>query len=297
MSVRTRGWCIVLLLMVTELWAQETSPPSSVLTLELGTDSADSREAYLDLDLGFENGLRLRGMAGASRQESGTETYDTRSRLAGISSDYSAAFVAGFDYEYWGDEQLLETRTRRIKFGANTADWYFQLSYEIRTTRFYTNGRITLFNGREIPLPDSAEIDSTGTGLSISNYSFYPWAISLSYIEYSYDSFANGRTVSDLADSQIAARIFSLSTLGMAIGLEAWRRSGDLSYNFEWGAAGVNGSQSESAVDRSLASNGAVYVMLDMGKQWSLTLTAGQFGADNSSETVTYGRGAIAYRW
>ncbi len=288
---------VALVFVCTSLNAEEDVLPSSSVTLEAGKDSADGNEAYLDLDLGFKNGLHLRGMVGRNKQEFNTEVFETRSRLIGVSSDYGAPFVAGFDFEYWGNAETLETHTKRFKLGANTDNWYVQLIYEDRTTRLYTNGTYTGPFGRVYNLPDYVEIDSSGTGLNISNYSFYPWAVTISYIKYSYNSFANNRDVSELAGNQNATIFFSLPTLGMATGLESWRRSGDIGYNFDWGTIGVSGSQSESAVDESIASTGSVYLIWEFSRDWSSTFTWGESGTDTTDETVRFGRVAVTHRW
>ena len=123
----------------TSLAAAELAPPTSRLTLEAGVDSAEGSEAYADLDLGLDNGLHLRGLYGGSQTTSDGEELQTTSWLVGISSDYSAPLVGGYDYEYWGDGALLETRTNRFKLGANTDSWYVQLSYELRQTRIGTS--------------------------------------------------------------------------------------------------------------------------------------------------------------
>ncbi len=265
----------------------------SSISLEAGKDSTDSKEAYVDLDLGFKNGLHLRGMAGGNRPAADADVFETHSRLAGISSDYAAPLVAAFDYEYWGNDQTLETRTRRFKLGVNTNDWYVQLIYEDRQTTINANGGVVFFRGKYYQLPDSYEVDSTGRGINISYYGLYPWSVSASYIEYEYD-----RDVTSLVNyPKLMQAIFPASSLGMASGLEAWRHSGDLSYNFKWGAIGVNGSQSESVVDKSIASTGSMYLVWDMDRDWSMTFTAGQSGIDTSSDTTTFGRVALTHRW
>lgn len=281
----------------TSLSAEQTALPSSMLTLEFGRDSAATEEVLVDLDLGFDNGLHLRGLLGQTWLQSENSTQENQTRLIGISNNYSAPLVGGFDMEYWGDAGALETRTKRFKLGANTDDWYLQLTYEDRVTRFYTEGVLKLPNGKEVSLPDYVEVDSTGTGLSVTNYHFYPWVLSISYIKYTYGSFANGRKVNELTNNGNVTRIFSLPTLGMATGLESWRRSGDLSYNFDWGVLGVSGLQSESEVDGSLASDGAIYVSWNVNAYWSCTLTAGRYGTDVSPETYNYGRLAVSHSW
>lgn len=293
--VKARDICLVIALLLAPagVHAKQTGPTSSMLTLELGKDSAETREAYADLDLGFNNGMHLRGMLGKSRQQSPEGALETDSRLVGISSDYDATIVGGFDYEYWGDQDVLETHTRRFKLGANTDNWYFQLSYEDRLSRVYTNDTTIFYRGRFIQLPDTYEVDSTGKGLNVSYYGFYPWSVSVAYIRYTYD-----RDVSVLeTHPRLLQAMFSSSTLGMTSGLEAWRRSADLGYNFDWGVIGISGSQSASEVDGSIADNGAVYMVWDLSPDWSLTLTGGRSATDNSADTVSYGRAAVSHRW
>ena len=293
MRVYDYGLFVALLFVVTSLNAQEDGPLSSSVSVELGKDSGDSKEAYLDLDLGFKNGLHLRGMLGRNRQESESEIFETQSRLAGISSDYAAPFVAGFDYEYWGNDTSLETHTRRYKFGANTDNWFLQLLYEDRQTRLYTNGSFTNRFGRVIDLPDTVDLDSEGKGLNISFYGGYPVSVSVSYIEYEYE-----RDVTVLDKHPLLVWIiFPSTTTDMATGLEAWRRSGDIGYNFDWGTMGINGAQSESAVDKSIASTGSIYLIWEIARNWSTTFTGGESGTDSSDETVRFGRVAVTHRW
>ena len=286
--------CVALATLVSgRLYAGGEHVPASSITLEMGRDSADTNDAYLDADLGFTNGLHLRGMVGGSRQESATETYTSRSRLLGISSDYSAPVVAGFDYEYWGEDDSMSTRTKRFKLGINTDNWYVQLIYEDRNTELTTNGSTVVRRGKLVKLPDNVDVASTGKGINISYYGFYPWSVSVAYIKYDYE-----KDVTALEKYPLWAQsVFAASTLGMATGLESWRRSADLSYNFDWGAIGVSGSQSESVVDQSIASSGAVYVSWDISKLWTMTVTAGQSGVDNTAEKTNYARAALTHRW
>ena len=266
--------------------------PASSLTLEAGKDSADSKEAYLDLDLGFNNGLHLRGMTGRSRQQLAGDVVETRSRLLGISSDYAAPFVVGFDYEYLGDTSFLETRTRRFKLGANSDDWYVQIIYEDRRSQVPTDGSLIFFRGKLIRLPDLFEVNSTGKGVDINYYGFYPWSVRIAYIRYDYEG-----VVSTLENYPQAAKRFTYLTNDTVTGLESWRRSADLGYNFDWGTLGVAGSQSESVLDKSIASTGSVYLVWDMERDWSTTFTAGKSAVDTAADTTSFGRVALSYRW
>ena len=285
-------WLSVLLFSAN-LQAEQTKPTTSRLTFEGGLDSSNSTEAYADLDLGLDNGMHLRGLYGKSWLEYTGDSLQNTSWLVGVSSDYAAPFVGGFDYEYWGNSDLLEIRTSRFKLGTNTDDWYLQLNYESRQSRLATeDGSTQPGGGKQAQLSGAYEVDSQGYGVDVSYYGWYPWALNLAYMRYSYD-----RDVTVLATNDRLAQRFSFPTLGMATSLETWRRSVDLSYNFIWGGIGVSGSQSESAVDQSISSTASVYGIWDLHRSWSLTLTGGQYWTDGPSETITYGRAAISHRW
>jgi len=215
---------IVLIFFITDVYAHETAGTSSALSLEFGRDSADSEEAYLDLDTGLKNGMHIKWMSGGTRLNTDSDEYETRSRSIGISSDYGAPFVAGFDYDYWGNPQTIETQTRRFKLGVNTDDWYVQLVYEDRNSRLRTKGFLKL-KGIVIDLPDVSDIGSIGRGVDISYYGFFPFSINVSYIEYAYDKNINGFA----KYPGLAQALFPPSTLGMTTGFEAWRRFGDIS--------------------------------------------------------------------
>ena len=285
-------WFVVsiLLLLATDLSAQEKKYLSSMVTLELGRNSVDTEETYVDLDLGFDNGMHVRSMLGQSQQTVEGQSQVSDSRLIGISSDYRTRFVAGFDFEYWGNKSTLETWTNRLKLGTNTDNWYVQVTYEDRQSRFYTTSTSSFFKNRQVPT--SAEVDSTGTGLSASYYGVFPWALTLSYIGYSY---ASDPTV--LSGQQNLPALTPSSNVDMPMELESWRRSADLSYSLNWGIVGLSGSQGESVLDKSIASNTAIYLIWNMRNDWSLTLTGGQSDTDNSSETINYSRVAVSHRW
>ncbi len=280
-----------LLLLATDLSAKEAL--SSMLTVELGRNSADTDETYVDLDLGFNNGMHLRGMLGKTQQTVDGQVQESDSRLLGVSSDYSARFVAGFDYEYWGDKTMLETWTNRFKLGTNTKDWYLQFRYEDRRSQFPTSGAAYVRpNGKVVQLPVVSNVNSTGKGLNVSFYGLYPMALTLSYIRYSYDL-----DVAVLGKGPRRTQLVSSSNLDMPVGLETWRRSADMSYNLNWGLVGLSGSQGESVVDKSIARNISAYLIWNMRDDWSLTLTGGQASTDDSPETIRYGRVAVSHRW
>ena len=284
-----------LLLASTSLAAAELAPPTSRLTLEAGLDSAEASEAYADVDLGLDNGLHLRGLYGGSQTTSDGEELQTTSWLVGISTNYSAPLVGGYDYEYWGDGALLETRTNRFKLGANTDNWYVQLSYELRQTRIGTTVSTSLPGagaGKANRLSQGDEVDSNGVGLNVSYYGGYPWAVSLAYLRYSYD-----RDVTDLADNNRFTQAFSIADLGLASSLESWRASADVSYMLMWGSIGGSVAQSESAIDQTDSTTAAAYLIWDLHRSWSLGLTGGQYYTENPSDTISFGRVAITHRW
>lgn len=282
-------WCVVLLcLSAQNVFAHE--PGDSSLTFEVGADSESGQEAYLDLDTAMKNGMHIRWMSGGNRLDDESETFETRSRMIGISSDYSAPFVIGFEFDYWGNQDTVETRTRRLKAGFNSADWYLEFNYEARVTRFYLSGVLSL-------IADYAELDSSGAGLNISLFALDPFNISVSYTKYEFETFARGQPITALAGNRYAELYFSPATLGMATGLESWRNSLDLSYNFARGVVGISGSQSESAVDESLSSTGTVYLLVNINRSWSSTLSWGKSNTDTSDIEVTFFRAAVTHRW
>lgn len=290
---RRAGWVLCLLAVSVSVMAAEAAPAASVFTVEAGRDSVDSRELYADLDLGLDNGLHLRAMYGRSRQEYNQESLLLSSRLLGISSDYAAPFVFGFDYQYGGSPEVLETRTKRFKLGTNTENWYLQLSYELRDTQLYTTDALTRQSGKLLRrLPDSYDVGSTGWGGNVSFYGAYPWVLSLAYMRYQYD-----RDLAALGSDPRWVSVFSVPTLGLATGLESWRRSADLSYNLGWGVVGVSGGQYESALDQSITTTGTLYTIWDLNAAWSLSLTVGQSGTDTGTDTITFSQAGLSYRW
>ena len=295
MQLTTAGLCLCLsglLLYSTSLSAAELGPTTSRLTLAAGLDSAEGSEASTDLDLGLDSGLHLRGLYGKSWQTSDGDSLQTTSWLVGISSDYTAPLVGGFDYEYWGDAALVETRTSRFKLGTNTENWFLQLSYESRSSQFGSSVSTTNPGGKTVRLSQGDEVDSDGLGLAASYYAWYPWALSLAYMRYSYD-----QDVTELADNDRFTQVFSIPTTGQATSLESWRASVDVSYDLMWGGLGVNVSRSESAIDQSVSDTASAYVIWDVDRRWSLDFTAGQYRTDNPSDTTTFGRAAISHRW
>ena len=293
MGIRGYGLFIVLSLFMVDLHADEGESTSSSISLELGRDSDDAKEGYLDLDTSLTNDIHIRWMSGGSKLDGESDVFETRSRTIGISSDYGAPFVAGFDYDYWGSPESVETRTRRFKVGANTENWYVQLLYEDRTTRLYTRGVTIVIGVGVITLPDYYDINSIGRGIDISYYGLYRFAFNVSYIEYDYD-----KDVSALQKYPgYYQKFFFASTLSVATGLESWRRAGDISYSYDWGAVGFSGSQSESAVDESVASTVSIYLIWDFVRNWSSTFTWGESGTDTTDETVRFGRVALTHRW
>ncbi|MDH5443990.1 MAG: hypothetical protein OEY52_00445 [Gammaproteobacteria bacterium] len=284
---------VCLVFSMSSLHADDTEEGSSAITFEIGQDTDDSQEAYLNVDTGLENGVHIKWMSGGTRLPAESDIFETRSRSIGISSPYGKKVVAGFDYDYWGNPDTIETRTRRFKLGTNTEDWYVQLVYEDRVTRLRTNGSFINRRGVVVDLPDTADINSNGRGLDISFYGFFPFSINLSYMEYDYDK--DLTAVAKHPDFLLI--LFPASTLSMTTGLESWRRSGDISYSFEWGTFGISGSQSESVVDESIASTGSLYLILDINKNWSSTFTWGESGTDTSDETVRFARLGITHRW
>lgn len=289
----------VYLFVISELNAAEDATTSSSLNLEVGADSDNGKEAYVSLDSGLTGGVHIKWMSGGTQLDSNSDGFESQSRSIGISSDYAALLVAGFDYDYWGNPDTLETITRRYKLGVNTDDWYVQLVYEDRTSRLYTNGVAVSIGGRVHKLPDYFDIDSIGRGIDISYYGLYPLSFNASYMEYKYN-----KDVTVLHDHPLFVNnpyllrpIVSFSALGMATGLETWRRSGDVSYKLDWGAFGIAGSQTESAVDDSLSSRGSVYLIWDLTRNWSSSFTLGESGTDTSSETVHFARVGLTHLW
>ena len=283
---------MVLFIAVRPGYAEDVDKTASSIRLELGADSNEGQEAYLDMDLVMGYNTHILLMSGVSRLKSESDVYETRSRSIGFSSDYDALFVFGFDDDYWGNPETLETNTQRFKIGTNLGNWFLQYVYEDRKSKLRTN-RVVFKQGSLVDIPVVIEFNSTGKGIDVSFYGFYPLTINVSYIEYEYERDLN--IIS--RHPRFAKSTFPSTSLDAATGLESWRRSADISYSLDWGIAGISGSQSESEIDSSLSTTGSLYMIWDISQQWSTGFTVGESRTDDSEDVIRFIRISVSHQW
>lgn len=270
------------------LFAADSLPSS--LTLSGSADDNGGRDAFVDIDLGLPamHNLRLSLMAGQSRSHSNGQDYDTRDYLLGLSSDPLNDISTGIEYEYWGDEGALITRTWRASLSFNEADWSFALQPQYRDIRLFTSPACQQFPR----CPSRFDTSSVGLAANLGLYRG-PWSANLSYSVHDYE-----HQVSVLATDPRMWRIFSIPSQELATGFDDYRLGLAVYYSPDWGSLGLDEQYSESAVDGTKSYMTTLSLMTHLSDDWSLRLRGGALTVpDTSGGDSLFAGASLTYSW
>lgn len=252
----------------------------SYISLQATNDNADGKDFYIGSSVDFIKSSKLKLSIG----KSDTPEADTRNYSIGISTDPLADFSLGLTYLYWEQKNEIKIHTTQLDLNKNTRDWAFGLIPQLATITIY-------------PLSAPAfDTNRTGLGLSAAYYGAKPLFVSAAMYTYSYD-----RRVSTLNVNQnpwFTMRNFSMNTLDQTAGLEDYRFSFDIGYNFSGFTLGLYHERSQSAVDDSTTTSNSIYGDFNLSDDWLLGMELGR--TENSltaDETITFTSFSITYYW
>ncbi|MDH5570566.1 MAG: hypothetical protein OEY89_02300 [Gammaproteobacteria bacterium] len=253
----------------------------SSFSIELGSDNNDGDERYLDLSLGLGDGRQLFISQGESTTTDSTGELKTNAWSIGMSTDPAADFGLAVYYSYWGDKDALEIDTLALDLNINTDNWAFVITPQTRDIVLVsTTRRNTTFS-------------SQGLGLSVDYYGIRDFYFSVASLLNSYPS-----NLSLLADNPLfSGRNFSSTTLDNALGLEDNRTTLGMGYSFGSATAGIQHTDSVSAVDDSNSTTDTIYLSWNMNQQWRLKLSTGTASTEGNPDDTRFTNMAVTYRW
>lgn len=279
---------VMLWLAVAEVSAQGADRLPSLFAMEMGGDSADGRDYYLDLDYGLPGAARLLLAMGENRSGGTGPTITTRLRSLGLRLDPLQNLSGGFDLEYWGDAGRLTSDTLRMVLELNAGPWFVALRPQWRSLILYTDC-IELLRRHCNP---EEKVRSRGVALDMTYYTAGPWSFSAGYQEHRYD-----REVSALGRFRRFEYVFSSSTLQLILGLEDYRVSAGISYAGERLLWGFSYFKSVSAADGAENVVTTLRLGTDLNAHWRLRLRAGNQHFSDTGQGINFASVGLVYDW
>lgn len=229
-----------------------TSLPSTV-TLEFGWDSTNTREMYLNFDIGLKSRNRLLFNAGRSSYRLDNSVKRTTSYLIGLGTDPLDTVSYSMTYDYWDQDQQLSADRVQGTLQWSPSNWQFSFMPEIR----YISLRRKTSDLR-------LGIRNPGFGLAVAYLGFEKFTFSISRFQYQYSN--------NIDSLGTIPRILSNN---LANEFDKTRTSLKADYNLSRGVIGIEWVRSVSAADLSVYRTTTFSALWGISDNWSLQGTLG----------------------
>jgi hypothetical protein len=256
----------------------------SVLSLNYGADVDGGQNVFVNTNLSVNRYLRFTLAYGDSRQDSNVSVVDldTKTYLAGLTFVADPEFSAGFEYEYWGEEDSLITKTSRLLFDMDISDWTFSVAPEMRTNTVYY-------------AQTSKDVDSKAVALNLGYYGWDKLSFSVGYTKYDYDKDVSKLDLNLFRLIQLGReRALAIATLQNATDDHVWYT--EASYYAQAAVLGVNWAQTVNAIDNSKTYVTSGFVSTEITSSWVITLTAG-WQEDIENDRSEFANVGLSYYW
>ena len=263
--------------------AQEEALPS-VLSLSYGADVDGGRNLFVSSNLRLNRYLRLTLTYGDSNQNSNVSVVDldTKTYLAGLTLVADPDFSAGFEYEYWGEEDSLITKTGRLVFDVGIGDWMLTAAPEMRKITVYFSNT-------------SRDLDSKALAVTLGYYGWEKLSFSVGYTKYDYEKDVSKL---DLNLFQLIAlgreRALAIATLQNATDDHVW--IAEASYYAQSAILGINWVQTVNAIDESTSYVTSGFITAEINANWTVNFNAGWL-EDVENETSEFASVGLSYYW
>lgn len=271
---------------------------ASSIRYEQGQNDNDGDSRYLDIDLGLPGRHHLVFGYGNSTSPADTGTLESDSFYVGLLSDPYADRSMGITYTALKEEDSFDLDSIRLDITANTDDWEFSLSPELRSIDIFTATTTTTTSGQGAGSTTvTGTTDTTISTLSpalgaVAGY----YGIERIYLRAGITVFAYEKDVTSLSSrAENTMRNISVSTLDQAYGLEDYRILFAAGYNYGPGNIGLRHTHSVSVVEDATTKTSSLHISYKFSEAWRTELTAGTVndGIDDSG----FVSAALGYYW
>ena len=286
------GVCVVAICCTATAIAETTSS----IRYEQGRDDIEGDSRYLDIDLGLQSNNHIVLGYGNSTSQTDTETLESDAYYIGMLTDPYADTATGITYTALKEENSFDLDSIRLDLIANTDDWGFLLSPELRNIDIFATSTTSTSGqgpGNVVTSVSDATISTLSPALgAVASY----YGIDHIYIRAGITVFSYEKDVTALSNrTAFSMRNTSVSTLDQAYGLEDYRALFAAGYNYGAGNIGLRYTRSVSIIDEATTRTNSFYISYKFNDTWRTELTTGR--VDDGISESKFVSAALGYHW
>lgn len=253
----------------------------SSIYVELGRDNDDGDSQYVDVTLGLDSGSQV--FFGYGTSTSGLDNSDSTSFYAGMGSNPNDDFGTAVTLSSQEVEYDFDLIGVKLDLYFNSDDWAFTLSPELRSIDFYGT-------------QSGSSVMSPGLGGQIGYYGLDPFFITVGHTVYSYED--DPQTIvsqTSTGTGRFSRIVTTTSTSSESLGLDDYRSTLHLGYNYGQGKAGFKHVRSGSSTDDTTYTSNSLYVKYKFNPSWDAQVSVGK--ADDEIEETNFSSLSVGYHW